>query len=85
MYNGAGRVTRDVSRGISHVNYNVTGTPFVVGHDDCRLRRLRLNLFGREAERDDLQRERGHQARLRGAMRVCGREVSAHQRAAGVH
>ena len=31
MYDGAGRVTRDVSRGISHVNYNVTGTPFVVG------------------------------------------------------
>ena len=30
MYNGAGRITRDVSRGISHVNYNVTGTPFVV-------------------------------------------------------
>ena len=31
MYDGAGRITRDVSRGISHVNYNVTGTPFVVG------------------------------------------------------
>ena len=30
MYDGAGRITRDVSRGISHVNYNVTGTPFVV-------------------------------------------------------
>ena len=31
MYDGAGRITLDVSRGISHVNYNVTGTPFVVG------------------------------------------------------
>ena len=31
MYDGAGRVTRDVSRGIANVNYNVTGTPFVVG------------------------------------------------------
>ena len=31
MYDGAGRITRDVSRGIAHVNYNVTGTPFVVG------------------------------------------------------
>ena len=30
MYDGAGRITRDVSRGIAHVNYNVTGTPFVV-------------------------------------------------------